>query len=682
MSPEEAEARIEELREQVRFHLHRYHVLDSPVISDAEYDALFNELLALEADHPELVTPDSPTQRVGAPMADVFAPVEHRERMFSLDNVDSTEGLHAWRDRLVRILGREPAGYVCELKIDGLAVSLTYEGGVLTQGATRGDGVIGEDITANVRTIDAVPLRLHGDPPAVIEVRGEIYMPVSAFEDLNARQAEQGLRPYVNPRNTAAGSVRQKDPAMTASRKLSTWMYQVGYLEGGPALGSHHQSLEWLADLGLRVNPATAVVADLAAVDRYVADALRRRHEFDYEIDGIVVKVDELSDQQAAGFTAKSPRWAVAYKLPPEEKTTRLNAIEINVGRTGAVTPYAVLEPVFVGGVTVSTATLHNEGEVHRKDVRPGDTVIVRRAGDVIPEVVGPVLATRPPGRRKWHMPAVCPFCGNPIVLPEGEAKARCTGGYACPSRLREYLAHFGSRGAMDIEGLGYKTVDLLLREGLIADPADLFTLDGDRLLGEEGWGEVSVDNLMAAIDAARDRPLGRLLTALGIPHVGGTVARVLAREFRSLPRLLAAGDDEITAIDGIGPEIATSIRDWASDPANRELVRKLEVAGVRLADPEPEGTSSALLEGVTLVLTGTLQESSRDEAKAAVEERGGKVTGSVSGRTTAVVAGEAPGSKLRKAADLGVPVIDEATFRRVLAEGPGAIPTGPGTSS
>ncbi len=677
MGAAETEAKIEELREQIRFHLHRYHVLADPVISDAEYDALFNELLALEAEHPELVTPDSPTQRVGAPAADVFAAVEHRERMFSLDNVDSTEGLHAWRDRLVRLLGREPEGYVCELKIDGLAVSLTYEAGVLTQGATRGDGVTGEDITANVRTIDAVPLRLHGDPPAVMEIRGEIYMPVSAFEELNARQAEQGLRPYVNPRNTAAGSVRQKDPAITASRKLSIWVYQLGYLEGGPTLTSHHQALEWLAKLGLKVNPATARVADLAGVDRFVADTLQRRHEYDYEIDGIVVKVDELADQQAAGFTAKSPRWAVAYKLPPEEKTTLLKAIEVNVGRTGAVTPYAVLEPVFVGGVTVSTATLHNEGEVHRRDVRPGDTVIVRRAGDVIPEVVGAVLAARPAGRRKWHMPATCPFCDNTIVLPEGEAKARCTGGYACPSRLREYLFHFASRGAMDIEGLGYKTVDLLRREGVIHDPADIFTLDRDRLLAFEGWAEVSVDNLMAAIAGARDRPLGRLLTALGIPHVGGTVARLLAREFHSLGRLLAATPEEIIAVEGVGPEIAASIRDWADDPANRELVRKLAAAGVRLADPEPEREAAAgatLLEGVTLVLTGTLQQLSRDEAKAAVEERGGKVTGSVSSRTTAVVAGADPGSKLRKAEQLGVPVIDEETFRRALAEGPAAL--------
>ncbi len=671
----DTEARVEELREQIRYHLHRYHVVDDPVISDAEYDVLFNELLALEAAHPELVTPYSPTQRVGAPLAGVFAAVEHLERMFSLDNVDSAEGLHDWRDRLVRMLGREPGGYVCELKIDGLAVSLTYENGVLVQGATRGDGVTGEDITANVRTIDAVPLRLRGDPPAVIEVRGEIYMPVSVFEELNARQAEQGLRPYANPRNTAAGSVRQKDPSVTASRKLSIWAYQVGYLEGGPDLASHHHALEWLGGFGLRVNPASRRVEDLAAVEEYVAEALRRRHEYDYEIDGVVIKVDELAEQRAAGFTAKSPRWAVAYKLPPEEKNTLLRSIEINVGRTGAVTPYAVLEPVFVGGVTVGAATLHNEGEIHRKDVRPGDTVIVRRAGDVIPEVVGPVLAARPAGRRKWHMPKTCPFCGSPIVRPEGEAKARCTGGYACPGRLREDLFHFASRGAMDIEGLGYRTVDLLLREGIIGDPADIFTLDRERLLGLEGWGDASVDNLMAAIDAARDRPLARLLTALGIPHVGGTVARLLGREFRTLECLMAAAPEEITAIDGVGPEIAGSIREWAEDPDNVALVSKLAAAGVRLGDPEAETSGAgAILEGVTLVLTGTLEGLSRDEAKAAVEERGGKVAGSVSRRTTAVVGGRAPGSKLRKAEELGVPVLDEAAFRQLLAGGPDAL--------
>jgi DNA ligase (NAD+) len=427
----------------------------------------------------------------------------------------------------------------------------------------------------------------------------------------------------------------------------------------------------WLREMGLRVNPETSRVVDIAGIETYVAAALDRRHSHDYETDGVVVKVDALADQRALGFTSKSPRWAIAYKMPPEEKTTLLRSIEVNVGRTGAVTPYAVLEPVFVGGVSVGTATLHNEGEVQRKDVREGDTVIVRRAGDVIPEVVGPVLAKRPADAEVWHMPERCPFCDHPIVQPEGEARARCTGGYECPGRLREYLFHFASRGAMDIEGLGYKTVDLLLREGLITDPADIFLLDRDSLLAFEGWGEVSVDNLMRAIDGAKDRPLGSLLTALGIPHVGGTVARTLARVFRSLPRIMDASVDEIVATDGIGPEIARSVREWADDPDNRSLVAKLGAAGVRLDDPEPEGgAASDLLAGVTVVITGTLDGFSRDEAKLAVEERGGKVTGSVSAKTTAVIAGESPGSKLAKAESLGVPVLDEAGFARLLETG------------
>ncbi len=670
-------ARAAELRALLEHHNYRYHVLDAPEISDVEFDLLLRELVDIETAHPELVTPDSPTQRVGGPTSDTFAPVDHRERMFSLDNAFSTEELESWEARLERVLERRPDGYACELKIDGLAVSLTYAGGVLVQAATRGDGVTGEDVTANVRTIDAVPLRLRGDGAELMEVRGEIYMPVSAFEALNARQAELGERPYVNPRNTAAGSVRQKDPAKTAERNLNIWVYQLGFVQGGPAFERHSEAMEWLRDLGLRVNPSSEVVGDITGVERYVADALRERHSHGYETDGVVIKVDALADQRAVGFTAKSPRWAIAYKMPPEEKTTILRDIAINVGRTGAVTPYAVLEPVFVGGVSVTNATLHNEGEVQRKDVRIGDTVIVRRAGDVIPEVVGPVLSQRRKGAAVWHMPERCPFCDHPIVLAEGEAKAKCTGGYECPSRLREYLFHWASRGAMDIEGLGYKTVDMLLEEGLISDPADIFTLDGAALLGRDGWGEVSVGNLTAAIQSAKDRPLARLLTALGIPHVGGTVARSLSRHFGSLPKLMDASEDDIVAIDGIGPEIARSIREWATDSDNVALVARLGAAGVRLEDPESEaGGTSDLLRGVTVVVTGTLEGFSRDGAKAAVEERGGKVTGSVSKKTSAVVAGANPGSKLQKAETLGVPVLDEAAFARLLDEGAAALPT------
>ena len=667
-------ARAAELRAFLRHHNYQYHVLDSPVIPDIEFDEALRELQAIEAAYPELVVADSPTQQIGGAVSEAFAAVTHQERMFSLDNVENVEDLEAWRARMVRLLDREPSGYSCELKIDGLAISITYEAGHLVRAATRGDGVTGEDITANVRTMENVPHVLSGDPPAVIEVRGEIYMPVSAFDELNMRQAEDGKPPYVNPRNTAAGSVRQKDPAVTASRRLLLWAYQIGYIEGGPALESHTAQMEWLTTLGLPVNPENRTVETIQAVEAYVRRAEEQRHVHDYDTDGIVIKVDNLADQRTLGFTAKSPRWAVAYKLPPEEKATTLLDIKINIGRTGAVTPYAVLDPVFVGGVTVTNATLHNESEVHRRDVRPGDTVIVRRAGDVIPEIVGPVLSRRPEGLPEWNMPKRCPFCNHPLVLPEGEAKAKCTGGYECPSRIREHLAHFAGRGAMDIEGLGYKTVDLLLSEGLIRDPADVFTLKPEDLLGREGWGETSVSNLLAAIDAAKDQEVARLLTGLGIDHVGGTVSRVLARRFGSIEALAAASDEDIMQIEGIGPEIAGSVAGWFDDPDNIQLIDKFRAAGVRMEDPTLESEGSDLLDGVTVVITGSLEGFSRAEAKAAVEALGGKVTGSVSGKTSALIAGASPGSKQVKAEDLGVPVLEEAAFLRLLDEGPSAL--------
>jgi len=670
--------RAAELRALLRHHSHRYYVLDEPEISDHEFDELFRELQRIEREHPDLIASDSPTRRIGAPISEAFAPVAHRERMFSLDNVESIGELEAWRDRVARILGHEPSAYACELKIDGLAISLVYEEGRLVRGATRGDGVTGEDITANVRTIVDIPHALRADAPSVIEVRGEIYMPVSAFDELNERQAAEGKPPYVNPRNTAAGSVRQKDPAVTATRRLSLWAYQIGYLEAGPPLATHTERMAWLAELGFPVNPENRTVGTIDEVEEYVRAAEADRHRRDYETDGIVIKVDALADQDALGFTAKSPRWAVAYKLPPEEKTTTLLDIKINVGRTGAVTPYAVLEPVFVGGATITHTTLHNESDLHRRNVRPGDTVIVRRAGDVIPEIVGPVLSMRPGELPEWHMPETCPFCGNPIVLPEGEAKAKCTGGYACPSRLREYLAHFAGRAAMDIEGLGYKTVDMMLVEGLINDPADIYFLDPDDLLGREGWGPVSVSNLLAAIAESKDRDVGRLVTGLGIDHVGGTVARVLARRFGSIDALMDATEDDIETINGIGPEIAGSVVAWFADEENRRLIEKFRAVGVRMADPVSEREPSDLLAGVSIVVTGSLDGYSRSEAKAAVEERGGKVTGSVSGKTTVVVAGASPGSKLAKAIDLGVPVLDEAGFTRLLSEGPSMIESDP----
>lgn len=668
----EAASEIDQLRQALRHHLYLYHVLDEPEVADAEYDALYRRLEELEADHPELITLDSPTQRVGQPASELFAPVKHRERLFSLDNVESEEALTAWEERLERQLGTPPSGYMCELKIDGLAVSLTYTDGSLSKAATRGDGTTGEDITANVRTIGAVPLVLRGEAPSVMEVRGEIYMPLPEFERLNKDQVASGQALYANARNTAAGSVRQKDPAVTASRRLSIWVYQVGFIEGGPDLTRHSEIAEWLRQLGFPFNPASQAVADLKGVIGYVKAAEKARHARAYETDGVVIKADLLAEQREAGFTAKSPRWAVAYKFPPEERTTVLADIRINIGRTGAATPYAVLEPVFVGGVTVTTATLHNADEVARKDLRVGDTVTVRRAGDVIPEVVGPVLALRKGRPRRWKMPETCPFSGHPIV--RDGAVAYCTGAFDCPGRLREYLSHFAGRGGMDIEGLGYKTVDLLLTEKLISDPADLFTLSAVDLLGREGWGEISTNNLIDAIGAAKDRPLERLLRALGIPLVGGTVASTLARRFRSMDKIMSATEDELGAIEGIGPELVASVQDWAADAENRALIAKLHKAGVRTTDPEPEGVDGTVLAGVTIVLTGTMQAMSREEAKNAVEDRGGKVTGSVSAKTTAVVVGESPGSKAAKATELGRPILDEQAFLDLLENGPGEL--------
>lgn len=660
---------IERLREQIREHAYRYFVLDDPQISDYDYDQLVRELRALEEANPELIVADSPTQRVGAPTADLFAPVHHRERMFSLDNVESLAELEAWESRAERLLGRAPSGYVCELKIDGLAVSLVYEQGTLTVAATRGDGTVGEDITANVRAIDSIPLRLRGTPPTLLEVRGEVYMSDEAFEALNQRQLEADERLFVNPRNAAAGSLRQKDPVVTAERRLSTWMYHLGSVEGGPDFESHWSVLAWLRDLGFRVNPASEHVADLEGVEAYLREAEQARHSVGYATDGVVVKVNDLPEQRQLGSTSHAPRWAVAYKFPPEERTTKLLDIRVGVGRTGRATPYAVLKPVFVGGAMVARATLHNEDEVHRKDVRIGDEVIVRRAGEVIPEVVAPVLSLRSGDEQIWYMPENCPFCGNPIVKPEGEKVARCTGGLSCPARLREWLFHFASRGGMDIEGLGYKTIDLLIQRGLIHDPADIYALRPEDFEGFEGWSDISVGNLMTGIEASKNRPLSRLLIGLGVRHVGGTVARMLTRAFPTIDSLLDASETDIAAIDGVGPTIAASVREWAASPETIELVDRLRVAGLRLQEETAE-QGSELLAGVKIVLTGTLERWTREAATAAIEARGGSVAGSVSGKTAFVIAGASPGSKLAKARSLGVPVLDEDGFERLLEQG------------
>ncbi|MCI0424249.1 MAG: NAD-dependent DNA ligase LigA [Actinobacteria bacterium] len=670
--------RIEDLRAQIRDHSYRYYILDDPVVSDAQFDALVKELRELEEAHPELITPDSPTQRIGAPVTDLFRPVRHLRPLFSLDNAEARADLEAWEARMERQLGRAPSGYVCELKIDGLAVVLTYRDGRLATGATRGDGTTGEDITTNLRTIQSIPLRLVGDDvPAVLEVRGEVYMPYDAFEELNRKQAERGGQIFANPRNAAAGSVRQKDPAVTADRKVDIWIYQLGLIEAGPGFTTHAETMDYLRSLGLRTNPSSQRVATVEEVYNYVARAEKDRHRMPYQTDGVVVKADSLAEQTTLGYTAKAPRWAIAYKFPPEEQVTTLHDIRVNIGRTGAVTPFAVLEPVFVGGAKVSLATLHNQDQIALKDVRIGDKVVVRRAGDVIPEVVGPVTAARTGTERVWEMPATCPFCGYPIVRAEGEAVARCTGGFECPSRVREWLFHFAGRGGMDIEHLGYKTIDLLLEMGLIHDPADIFTFDVTQLLGLEGWGETSVTNLARAIDAARDRPVSRLLTALGIRHVGGTVARTLALRFGGLPALIEAAEEEISGVEGIGPVIAKEVRAWSLDPDNRRLVTRLAAAGVRVVDPVDEAApGSDLLAGTIFVVSGTLEGMTREEAEAAVVARGGKTTGSVSSKTTALVVGESPGaSKTRRAEELGIPIIDGETFEKVLEQGPRALP-------
>jgi DNA ligase (NAD+) len=662
----EAKRRVEELREQINHHNYRYHVLDQPEVSDFEYDQLVNELKALEDEFPELITPDSPTQRVGATPEDLFAPVKHRARMMSLDNVFSQEELEAWGQRAERIIGKG-ARYVCELKIDGVAVALTYENGVYVQGATRGDGEVGEDITANIRTVRAVPQRLQlKKPPPVLEVRGEIYLPVKAFEKLNDELLANGQRVFANPRNAAAGSLRQKDPKVSASRPLRLWCHGLGVAEG-MRFRSHSESLEWMGDGGLPVDPHVMVVDTLGEVHEFATDWQEHRHDLDYEIDGAVVKVDQIDYQEELGATSHAPRWAIAYKFPPEERTTLLEGIFVHTGRTGVVTPFAQLEPVFVGGVTVRTATLHNEDEVKRKDVRPGDTVIVRRAGDVIPEVLGPVPSKRPKNAKPWRFPKKCPSCKTALVRPEGEAAWRCPNKRGCPSQGIEWLFAFASRGAMDIEHLGYKTGWLLMDKGWVEDPADVYFLTREQLAELPGFKEKSIENLMSSIEESKDRPLWRLLVALNIRHVGSTVARLITDAFPSVDALMDATEEDIAGVEGVGPIIATSVEEWFGDEENRQLVEKLRKAGVRMEDepqePKPEGP----LTGMTIVLTGGLEKMSRDESIAAAEAAGAKVTSSVSKKTDFVVVGENPGSKYDKAVQLGVETIDEAEFLKRL---------------
>ncbi|HXX91905.1 MAG TPA: NAD-dependent DNA ligase LigA [Acidimicrobiales bacterium] len=678
-------ARAEELRSQIRHHDQLYYVLDAPEISDADYDDLVRELVALETAHPELRTPDSPTLRVGGEPSALFAPVRHLTQMMSLDDAFGIDDLDAWFDRMARTVPEVvDADFVCELKIDGLAMSLVYEEGALVRAATRGDGVTGDDVTHNVRTVASVPHRLHwprsdGPVPSLLEVRGEIYMPVSAFEELNLRQIEAGAKTFANPRNSAAGSLRQKDPAVTASRELSFWAYQLGAIEGAPVPATHEQALALLHGAGLPVNPETKLLHGRADAEAYCTRWEAHRHDLDYQIDGVVVKVDDLAVQERLGQTSRAPRWAIAFKFPPEERATRLRDILVSIGRTGRATPFAVLEPVFVGGSTVGLATLHNEDQVRLKDVRPGDVVIVRKAGDVIPEVVGPVIAERKRGARRWRFPTTCPSCGGPLVRLPGESDTFCTN-IDCPAQRVQRIVHFASRGAMDIEGLGEKRVTQFVELGLLSDPGDIYSLDAVRLVSIERFGELSVDNLLRAVDASRGRPLSRLLVGLGIRHLGPTGARALARAMGSLDAIIHAGVDELAAVDGIGPVIADSVAEFLASPANRVVIDKLAAAGVSLEEPgarrgepgpgAPAGTPQALA-GRVVVVTGTLEGFTREEAEEAIVARGGSSPGSVSRKTWAVVVGTAPGSaKLRKAEELGIPVVDGARFTELLETG------------
>ena len=659
-----AKGQVDELRARIEYHSHRYYVLDAPEISDAEFDQLLRALGTLEQRHPELLTPDSPTQRVGGVAAARFAPVQHSYRLLSLDNVFDDQELSAWHDRVLKGLGREPT-YVCEPKIDGVSVAVVYERGRLTRGATRGDGDVGEDVTANVRTIRGLPTRLRtSDPPAWLEVRGEVFLRLEAFARLNKELGEAGKPLLANPRNATAGLLRQKDPGVTAARPISVYFHGLIRIEGR-APASYSEALAMLRALGLRTHPESKSAADMDGVRAYVADMAARRHALEHEIDGAVIKVDRLADANELGATSKFPRWAIAYKFPAEEQTTKLRDIQVSVGRTGALTPFAVLEPVRVGGVTISMATLHNAEEVERKGVLIGDSVVVRRAGEVIPEVVAPIPSLRKGDERRFVMPSDCPVCGTAIVRPEGEAVARCPN-LQCPAQVLGRIVHFAGRGAMDIEHLGERTAAELLDRNLIATPADLFFLTGAEMGQLPSFKEKSIANLEAAIAEAKRRPIDRLLYGFGIRHVGASAARALADAFGSIDRIAGASVEEIAAVDGVGGVIAGAVRAFFDRPETSELLDKLRRAGVRL--DEQRAARSGHLVGKTFVITGTLNTLSREAAKLRIEALGGKVTNSLSSKTDYLVVGDSPGSKLDKAAKLGVATVDEAAFTKLLS--------------
>jgi DNA ligase (NAD+) len=705
--PDEARDEHARIAQELDEHAYRYYVLDAPTVSDAEYDTLMKRLQQLEDEFPELRTPSSPTQRVGGTYSTLFTAVDHLERMLSLDNAFSADDVAAWAHRVERDAGTIP-NYLCELKVDGLAVNLLYENGRFVRGLTRGDGRTGEDVTPNIRTIDVVPDRLSGDDvPSVLEVRGEVYFPVARFEELNAALVEAGKPPYANPRNTAAGSLRQKDPRVTASRGLSLVLHGVGRVEGGPPVGRQSEWYERFRGWGLPTSERVRVVADLPAVQEYIDFYGVHRHDVEHEIDGVVVKVDDLGLQRQLGATSRAPRWAIAYKYPPEEVNTKLLDIRVNIGRTGRVTPYAVMEPVKVAGSTVEQATLHNQWEVERKGVLIGDTVVLRKAGDVIPEIVGPVAALRDGSERPFVMPTECPACGTTLAPEkEGDKDIRCPNTRHCPAQLRERLASLASRSALDIEALGYEGVVALLDAGVLVDEGDLFGLapdeTGDDTAARTRLGSVPFytraakksdpsdrvrdgrvlsangEKLIANLAQARTRPLWRVLVALSIRHVGPTAARALAAHFRSMEAIRHASVEDLAEPDGVGLIIAEAVAEWFAVDWHRTIVEKWAAAGVRMAD-EADDTPKTLA-GLTIVVTGSLTGFSRDEAKEAIVSRGGKAAGSVSKKTDYVVVGDNAGSKAEKAEQLGVPVLDEEGFRSLLADGPPSGATDAGT--
>lgn len=663
------QARAAQLRDELNRHSHAYYVLDNPTIPDAEYDAMFAELQRLEAEHPELLSPDSPTQRVGGTPLPEFSQVQHDVPMLSINNGFSDEDIENFDRRVREGLGDDAQlRYCCELKFDGLAINLRYAHGVLVQAATRGDGTTGEDVTANIRTVRSIPLKLHTDhPPALIDVRGEVLMFRADFARLNQRQREAGHKEFANPRNAAAGSLRQLDSRITAQRHLRFFAYGIGRLEGADFPRSHSELLDGYRRLGIPVCDERAVVHDASGLLDFFADIGRRRARLPYDIDGVVYKVDSVVQQQALGFVSRAPRFALAHKFPAEEATTTVLGIDVQVGRTGAVTPVARLAPVSVGGVTVTNATLHNEDEVRRKDVRIGDSVIVRRAGDVIPEVVSIVPERRPKDAREFVMPISCPVCGSTIVRPEEEAVARCSGGWIkCAAQRKGGLLHFVSRRAMDIEGLGEQLVEQLVDRGLVTTPADFYKLGLVMLSELDRMAQKSAQNVLDALEKSKSTTLARFIYSLGIRHVGESTAKSLARYFGTLDALLDADEAQILAVDDIGPVVAHSILNFLADPLNRELIEQLRVAGIHWQENEPERANQTLM-GKTFVLTGTLPTLKRDEAAAMIEAAGGKVAGSVSKKTSYVVAGEDAGSKLVKAQELGVPILDEPGLLNLL---------------